>query len=129
MSSSIKDKMADAGQAIADSAKKAGQKIAEGAKDATNWVEDKSGLGCGASKGVVLERMDVIASCGKKIGVVDHVVSDTIKLTKKDSADGEHHYIPQAWIDHVDNHVHLRKNSVEAIQNWKSDAASCGCGG
>ena len=33
----------------------------------------------------VQERMDVIASCGKKIGVVDHVEGNAIKLTKHDS--------------------------------------------
>jgi Uncharacterized protein conserved in bacteria (DUF2171) len=33
--------------------------------------------------------MDVIASCGKKVGVVDHVGGGAIKLTKKDSPDGQ----------------------------------------
>jgi hypothetical protein len=77
----------------------------------------------------VQERMDVIASCGKKVGVVDHVEGGAIKLTKKDSADGQHHFIPTGWVDHVDAHVHLKKNSVETAQGWKADAASCSsCG-
>jgi hypothetical protein len=75
----------------------------------------------------VRERMDVIASCGKKIGVVDHVEGNAIKLTKHDSPDGQHHFLPASMIDHVDSHVHLNKNSEEACNAWKSDAASCGC--
>ena len=82
--------------------------------------------GCHAG---VKDRMDVIASCGKKVGVVDHVEGAAIKLTKKDSADGQHHFIPAGWVDHVDAHVHLKKNSVETEQGWKADAASCSsCG-
>jgi hypothetical protein len=77
----------------------------------------------------IQDRMDVIASCGKKVGVVDHVEGGAIKLTRKDSSDGEHHFIPKTWVDHVDTHVHLKKNSVETEQGWKSDAVSCAsCG-
>jgi hypothetical protein len=70
--------------------------------------------------------MDVIASCGKKVGVVDHIEDATIKLTKNDSPDGKHHFIPTGWVDHVDTHVHLKKNSEETEKGWKSEAAACG---
>jgi hypothetical protein len=73
--------------------------------------------------------MRVIASCGKQIGVVDRVEGHAIKLTKNDSPDNQHHFIPGAWIDWVDDQVHLKKNSKEAEQNWLQDAASCSCGG
>ena len=76
----------------------------------------------------IQEHMDVIASCGTKIGVVDHVEGDAIKLTKKDSPDGQHHFLPTSMVDHVDQQVHLNKNSKEAMSEWKPDAASCGCG-
>ena len=49
---------------------------------------------------------------------VDHVQGDSIKLTKNDSADGKHHLIPQSWVDHVDTHVHLKKNSAETEREW-----------
>jgi len=75
----------------------------------------------------IREHMDVIASCGTKIGVVDHVEGNAIKLTRSDSRDGQHHFIPASMVDHVDRHVHLNKNSEEACREWKSDAASCGC--
>ncbi len=135
MAGSFKDKVANAGQAVVDAAKDAGNTIAENATQAKDWVAEKTGLAskdaCDASMGKdgVKERMDVVASCGTKVGVVDHVEGSVIKLTKNDSPDGQHHYIPTSWIDHVDNHVHLKKNSVETSQGWKNDAASCSaCG-
>jgi hypothetical protein len=76
----------------------------------------------------IREHMNVIASCGTKIGVVDHVEGGAIKLTKHDSPDGQHHFLPMSMVDHVDNQVHLNKNSKEAVKEWKPDAASCGCG-
>ncbi|MCE9532439.1 MAG: DUF2171 domain-containing protein [Planctomycetes bacterium] len=94
-------------------------------------VGDKTNDGCagGTDMGFtsIRERMDVIASCGKKVGVVDHVEGNTLKLTRKDSPDGQHHFIPADWVDHVDGHVHLKKNSEDTEKNWKADAASC-CG-
>ena len=82
---------------------------------------------CGTARSPsdIRERMDVIASCGTKVGVVDHVEGKAIKLTRNDSPDGKHHFIPAGWVDHVDNHVHLKKNSSETEQGWKIDAASC----
>ncbi len=67
----------------------------------------------------IKEHMDVIDSTGKNIGQVDHLEgSDKIKLTKSSSPDGQHHFVPVAWIDHVDTHVHLNKavNDVSALQ-------------
>ena len=124
MSNSLKDSVKDAGQSVVDGAKSVGQKIADGASQAADWVKDKTGIG---SQGVK-ERMEVIASCGKKVGVVDHIEGKAIKLTRSDSPDGNHHFIPLEWVDHVDSHVHLKKNSVETESGWKSDASSCGCG-
>ena len=130
--STMKDKVADAGHAVADAAKTVGSKIAEGAEKAVDFVKEKTGMGGpaeGTNAGVagIKERMNVIASCGKKVGVVDHIEGQAIKLTKNDSKDGQHHYVPTSWVDHVDSHVHLKKNSMETEQSWKSDAASCGC--
>ena len=76
----------------------------------------------------VRERMEVIASCGTKIGVVDHVEGNAIKLTRNDSPDGQRHYLPASMIERVDDQVHLNKNSEEARKAWKPDAASGGCG-
>lgn len=108
--SDIKDKLSNAAHDAGDAANRLGHGIAEGSD---------------AGVGGIRERMDVIASCGTKVGVVDHADAGVIKLTRKDSTDGLHHFIPTGWVDHVDSHVHLRKNSVETRQGWQSDAASC----
>jgi len=133
MANNFKDKVADAGHAVADAVKNAGHKVVEGTEKAANFIKEKTGVGGpaeGSNAGIagIKEHMNVIASCGKKVGVVDHMEGGAVKLTKKDSADGQHHYIPSSWVDHVDSHVHLTKNSKETEQNWKSDASSCGCG-
>jgi hypothetical protein len=134
MASTIKEKAADAGHAVADVAKNVGHKIAEGAASTVEFVKEKTGMGGpaeGTNAGIagIKEHMSVIASCGKTVGVVDRVEGSAIKLTKNDGPDGQHHFIPVGWIERVDSHVHLKKNSQETEQNWKSDAASCGCGG
>jgi hypothetical protein len=134
MASTMKDKVADAGHAVADAAKNVGHKIAEGAATTVDFVKDRTGIGGpaeGSDAGIagIKERMDVIASCGKKVGVVDHVGGGAIKLTKKDSPDGQHHFLPVGWVERVDSHVHLKKNSMETEQNWKSAAAACVCSG
>ena len=133
MASTIKDKAVDAGHAVVDAAKNVGHKIAEGAEKTVDFVKEKTGIGGpaeGTDAGIagIKEHMDVIASCGKKIGVVDHVGGGAIKLTKKDSSDGQHHFIPVGWVERVDSHVHLKKNSKETEQGWTSEASSCGCG-
>lgn len=55
----------------------------------------------------ITEHMDVIAAEGQSIGKVDHVQEGRIKLTKSSSPDGQHHFVPFGWIDHIDAHVHL----------------------
>ena len=69
--------------------------------------------------GKIAEHMDVIASDGVKIGTVDHLDGpDKIMLAKSTSPDGQHHYIPLTWVDHVDTHVHLARASAEARAAW-----------
>ena len=115
--------------------KDAGTKIAENVGHAADWVKEKTGVGPGRVEGTdagvagIRQHMDVIASCGKKIGVVDGVEGSAIKLTKNDSPDGMHHFIPTGWVANVDRHVHLSKNSEEAVKGWKTDAQACAsCG-
>ena len=134
MANTIKDKVADAGHSVADAAKNVGDKIAKGTENAVEFVKEKTGMGGpaeGTNTGIagIKEHMNVIASCGKKVGVVDRVEGNAIKLTKNDSPDGQHHFVPVGWIERVDSHVHLTKNSKETEQGWKPDAVSCGCTG
>ena len=69
--------------------------------------------------GQIVEHMDVIGSDGQKVGVVDHLDgTDRIKLTKNASPDGQHHFIPLAWIERVDQHVHLKRTAADAQSAW-----------
>ena len=64
----------------------------------------------------IRERMEVVGSDGEHVGTVDHLDGDSrIKLTRDDSADGKHHFIPTDWVDHVDRTVHLDRPADEAI--------------
>ena len=97
--------------------------------DTTQLIKEKTAIGDRADGsdaviGDIKEHMDVIASCGKKVGVVDQVGRGAIKLSKKDSPDGQHHFISVEWIERVDSRVHLNKNSMETEQNWKRAAAA-----
>jgi hypothetical protein len=118
-----------------DKLNEAGKRVADNVAQATDWVKEKTGLGPGREEGSnagvagIREHMDVIASCGTKVGVVDHVEGNAIKLTKNSCNDGMHHFLPLSMVDYVDRHVHLNKNSSEAMAGWHADAASCGsCG-
>ena len=133
--SKINENLKDAGEKISETAKNVGQTVAEKANQAAHWVKEKTGLDskevCGQTISMteIRERMDVIASCGKKVGVIDHLEGGAIKLTRSDSPDGQHHFIPMGWVDHVDTHVHLKKNSSETEREWKNDAVACmNCG-
>ena len=86
--------------------------------------DDRAGQGVGqgfvasTDANRITAHMDVIASDGAKIGTVDHLDGARIKLTKLGSPDGQHHFVPLAWIDHVDAHVHLNKSAGEAKASW-----------
>ena len=73
----------------------------------------------------ICEHMDVVASCGTRVGTVDKVEGSSIKLAKNDpKAGGLHHWVPMDWVSAVDKTVHLNKNSEEAMRDWKSESAA-----
>jgi len=51
--------------------------------------------------------MEVRSADGSHVGTVDGVEGERIKLTRKDSPDGEHHYVGLDQVERVDEHVHL----------------------
>jgi hypothetical protein len=70
----------------------------------------------------IREHMEVYASCGTRIGIVDAVEGERIKLTKGDSqAGGKHHFIPVEWVARVDRHVHLKRNSEDTMRDWQAE--------
>lgn len=74
--------------------------------------------------GQVQEHAEVLGSDGEKIGTVDHVLGDRIKLTKNDpEAGGHHHTIPSSWIKSVEGGtVMLSKSATEAKTMWREEA-------
>jgi hypothetical protein len=68
----------------------------------------------------IREHMPVFGSCGQKVGDVDHLEGEQIKLTKSSSPDGKHHFIPTSWVDSVDDAVRLSKDCGSAQKEWKA---------
>ena len=68
----------------------------------------------------IKEHMEVVGSCGNRVGVVDRVEGISIKLTKDGpEARGSHHYIPVDWVNRVDKQVHLSKPCADAQMEWQ----------
>jgi len=60
----------------------------------------------------IREHMEVADSAGQHVGTVDEVEGDTIKLTRSDSSDGSHHFIPFDRVDRIDeNRVILKQGT------------------
>ncbi|NNH86322.1 DUF2171 domain-containing protein [Acinetobacter terrae] len=66
----------------------------------------------------ITKHADVIASCGTKVGTVDHLDgSDKLKLTRNE--EGSHHLIPLSWVSEIkDNQVLLNVDSEEVKNKW-----------
>lgn len=63
----------------------------------------------------IREHMEVVGADGRHVGTVDHLDGDSqIKLTRDDSANGEHHYLAVDLIDRVDDKVHLKVPAEDA---------------
>ena len=64
----------------------------------------------------IKEHADVIGADGVHVGTVDHVQGDRLKLTKKDSGDGKHHYISAGLVAEIeDGTVRLSANADVAV--------------
>ena len=64
----------------------------------------------------IKEDMNVIGADGVHIGTVDHLDGERIKLTRADSGDGRHHYLPAGLVASVDGDtVRLSANAANAV--------------
>ena len=128
--SNAKNTPKNAGQKGADTSRTMDQKTGQGNgqnRDRSSDKAMKNDKSCGQARPItdIQPHMDVISSCGCTMGKVDHMDGNAIKLTKNDSPDGQHHFIPTTWVSQVDEHVHLNKNAEDTLKEWKTDAASC----
>ncbi len=144
MAETLKDKAQQTGHKIAEKATEAGHRAGEKMEEAKDWVKEKAhqvgnrieeatqkaehkvkemfgedGARTGTAADI-REHMDVYASCGTQVGRVDHVEGSRIKLTKNDSPDGLHHFIPTSWVTGVDDSVHLNMDHKEVQSQWQS---------
>ncbi len=70
----------------------------------------------------IKEHAPVIGADGVHVGTVDHVQGDRIKLTKKDSGDGRHHYISLGLVAEIEGDVvRLSANADVAITFEESE--------
>lgn len=57
----------------------------------------------------IKEHMEVTDADGQHVGTVDEVEGERIKLTRTDSADNMHHFLPLEAIDRIDdNRIYLK---------------------
>jgi hypothetical protein len=132
MAENLKEKAEQAGHKVAEKASEIGHKVGEKMEEAKDWVKEKAhdishpsasslskSTGPVGSAADIREHMNVYASCGKFVGTVDRVQGDRIKLTQKDSPDGQHHLIPMSWVAKVHDHIHLSKDHKEVESQWQ----------
>ena len=60
----------------------------------------------------IKKHMEITDSNGQHVGTVDEVEDDRIKLTRTDSGDNMHHYLPVDAIDRIDdNRIYLKSGT------------------
>jgi hypothetical protein len=121
---------------MAEAATETGHKIGEKVEQAADWAKEKAHqVGHRVAEATqkvehkakevfsntsdIREHMAVFASCGTKVGTVDHVEGDSIKLTKTDSPEGQHHRIPLSWVNSVSDAVHLDRDHEKVQRGWQ----------
>ena len=63
----------------------------------------------------IKEHMEIAGSDGEHVGTVDKVEGETIKLTKTDASDHQHHILPFDLVDRIeDNRIYLKVTKAEA---------------
>lgn len=69
-----------------------------------------------ADHSAIKEHMTIVGADGAHIGTVDHLDGERIKMTKTDSVDGKHHYLPVGLVADVEGDtVRLSANAANAI--------------
>ncbi len=61
----------------------------------------------------IKEHMEVADANGTHVGTVDEVEDERIKLTRSDSSDNMHHYLPLDAVDKIDdNSIYLKQGTA-----------------
>ena len=62
------------------------------------------------------EHLQVKDVNGEHVGTVDHVEGDQLKLTRKGSPDGQHHYVPLSQVESMDDvavYLNVERSAVK----------------
>lgn len=64
----------------------------------------------------IKQHMEIVDAAGRHVGTVDELDGDTIKLTRSDSSDGQHHYVDFDHVDRIDeNRVYLKDGAPSPL--------------
>lgn len=75
----------------------------------------------------IVPHMQVVGSDDEPVGTVDRLDGTRIKLTKADSPDGQHHFLPVTMVAAVlGDTVHLTHSASFARDNWQTDDTHSG---
>jgi len=69
------------------------------------------------NEGEIRKDMRVVGADGIDVGTVDHIDNGRVKLSRRDSTDGQHHYVPLSRVARVDEHVHLTVSGTAAFDD------------
>lgn len=73
-------------------------------------------------KDEIQEDMVVVGSDGEHVGTVDKVEGDQIKLTKADSPNGQHNFVPCDMVDSIEGDtVTLSQTAEDAKSAFEDD--------
>ncbi len=76
-------------------------------------------LSSNTARNLIVPHMPVVCSENGQFAVVDHLEgTDKIKLAR--DAEGQHHYIPLAWVTSVDDKVQIDRPGEQAMQEWST---------
>jgi hypothetical protein len=68
----------------------------------------------------IREHMEIVDNDGEHVGIVDGIDPDgEIKLSRTDTPDRLHHFLPLATVEYVDDRVHLNRTSTRAMAEWR----------
>ena len=72
------------------------------------------------AQGLIKPRMPVVGANDTQFAVVDHLEgSASIKLAR--DKQGQHHYIPLAWVSSVDDKVHVDRSIDDVMREWSTE--------
>jgi hypothetical protein len=71
--------------------------------------------------------MEVYGSCGGRVGTVNQVHGQVLRLGRDGpDAGGKHHYIPVQWVQTVGDAIHLGKTCDEVTHLWGKEPVEAG---